>query len=272
MARSVPPGHGPGGRDGSGAEGRGRAGFDESVDLSVIFTAWNEEATLERAVAAARQAGTLLRGAADISSFEIVVVDDGSTDRTAEIAEKLAVEDPRVRLVSHPHNRGLGAAMRTGYATCRGRLVVCTGADLPFDLLELGKAIRILHNHEADIVAAYRFDRTGEGPRRFVYSYAYNLLVRTAFGLRVRDVNFAAKLIRREVLDTVELRSEGSFIDAELLARATRRGFRIVQFGVDYFPRSRGVSTLSSLPVIRTILREMVASSRDLRRAQSSTT
>jgi hypothetical protein len=92
-----------------------------------------------------------------------------------------------------------------------------------------------------------------------VYSYAYNSLIHTALGLRVRDVNFAGKLIRREVLDAVTLHSEGSFIDVELLAKAQRRGFRIIQFGVDYFPRSRGVSTLSSAPVILKMLREMAA-------------
>ena len=101
-----------------------------------------------------------------------------------------------------------------------------------------------------------------------MYSHVYNLLVRCTFGLRVRDVNFAAKLVRREVLDAIELHSEGSFIDVELLTRADRAGFHIVQFGVDYFPRSRGVSTLSSWPVILRILREMGGSLRELRTAR----
>ena len=92
-----------------------------------------------------------------------------------------------------------------------------TGADLPFDLGETAKALRLMDTYDADIVAAYRFDRTGEGPRRFVYSYVYNSMVKAAFGVRVRDVNFSAKLIRREVLDAVSLRSEGSFVDVELL-------------------------------------------------------
>jgi hypothetical protein len=125
-------------------------------------------------------------------------------------------------------------------------------------MAEVAKAVRLLRIYEADIVSAYRFDRTGEGARRLVYSYVYNQLVQAMFGLRLRDMNFAFKLVRRSVLDHVELRSEGSFIDVELLARAQRLGFRIVQFGVDYFPRTRGISTLSSNAVIAKIVKEML--------------
>ena len=134
-----------------------------------------------------------------------------------------------------------------------------TDADLPFDMAEVSKAVRLLRMYEADIVSAYRFDRTGEGARRLIYSYVYNHLVQALFHLRLRDMNFAFKLVRRNVLDHVELRSEGSFIDVELLARAQRLGFRIVQFGVDYFPRTRGISTLSSNAVILTIVREALS-------------
>jgi hypothetical protein len=90
-----------------------------------------------------------------------------------------------------------------------------------------------------------------------VYSWAYNSLIRLYFGTRLRDINFAFKLCRRTVLDRVTLSSEGSFIDAELMIRAQKAGFSIVQIGVDYFPRTRGVSTLSSPAVIRTMLGEM---------------
>ncbi len=133
-----------------------------------------------------------------------------------------------------------------------------TDADMPFDLADLGKALRLMHVYDADIVSAYRFDRTGEGAKRALYSHVYNSLVKTLFRLRIRDVNFAFKLIRREVLDHLELVSEGSFIDVELLAKAQRLGFYIIQFGVDYFPRERGTSTLSSPKVIVKILRELL--------------
>jgi glycosyltransferase involved in cell wall biosynthesis len=201
----------------------------------------------------------------EIGDYELLVIDDASTDATGRIADELAVADPHVRVVHHPRNRKLGGSLKTGFAEARGDLVLYTDADLPFDMDELIKACRVMRHYEADIVSAYRFDRTGEGPVRVVYSFFYNMIVRYGFGVRMRDVNFAFKLCNRRVLDAFELRSEGSFIDAELVIRAHRMGFKTVQFGVDYFPRTRGVSTLSSPTVILKILREMVMLRNDLK-------
>jgi GT2 family glycosyltransferase len=125
--------------------------------------------------------------------------------------------------------------------------------------------VHVLEYQQADVLAGYRFDRTGEGLRRALFARTYNLLVRVLFGLRLRDVNFAFKLIRRSLLERIPLRSEGSFIDAELLLRAQKAGGTVVQVGLDYFPRTRGVSQLSSLRVILDILREMARSWPELR-------
>jgi len=225
--------------------------------LTIFFPMWNEEEVIRGTVAAAVEAAEDLVLNGEIGTFEILIIDDASTDATSRIADELAADDERVRVIHHEVNRKLGGSLKTGFANATGELVLYTDADLPFDMAELAKAVRLIRIYEADIVSAFRFDRTGEGPRRFLYSYVYNLLVRTVFKLRLRDVNFAFKLVRRPVLEHVELKSEGSFIDVELLARANKLGYRIVQFGVDYFPRSRGVSTLSSGSVIMKILREM---------------
>jgi glycosyltransferase involved in cell wall biosynthesis len=232
--------------------------------LTIFFPAWNEEDTIERAVAAARDAAGDLVADGEISAYEILIIDDASTDATPAIADKLAAADPCVRVIHHPQNRKLGGCLKTGFAESRGDLVLYTDADLPFDMDEARKAVRLLRIYDAHIVSAFRFDRTGEGFRRAVYSYLYNHLVRALLGLRLRDVNFACKLVRREVLDHLELKSEGSFIDVELLARAHRLGFQIVQFGVDYFPRTRGISTLSSNAVILHIVTEMLSLNREL--------
>ena len=132
-------------------------------------------------------------------------------------------------------------------------------------MIELVRAVRVMRTYEADIVSAYRFDRTGEGLRRAIYSWVYNWLTQLVFATRLRDINFAFKLCRRRVIDQVELSSEGSFIDAELVIRAQKAGFSIVQIGVDYFPRTRGVSTLSSPAVIRKMLAEMTRLRGDLK-------
>jgi glycosyltransferase involved in cell wall biosynthesis len=236
--------------------------------LTVFFPAWNEEELIVRAVTAGRELCERLRAAGEIGDYEILVVDDASTDGTGKLADELADEDPAVRVVHHEVNRKLGGALKTGFAEARGDLVLYTDADLPFDMRDVEKALRLLRLYEADIVSPYRLDRTAEGPRRTVYSFAYNHLVRWAFGLRLRDVNFAFKLIRRRVLDHVTLESEGSFIDVELLANAQRLGFGIIQFGVDYFPRTRGVSTLSSLSVIRKMMVEMGRLAPEIRRIE----
>lgn len=236
--------------------------------LTLFFPMWNEEQVIHQTIAAAREAGEALMARGEIGTYEILLVDDASTDATGDIADKYAADDHHIRVIHHPVNRKLGGTLKTGFAEARSELVLYTDADLPFDMAELGKAVRIIRVYEADIVSAFRFDRTGEGPRRFIYSYLYNRLVRAVFSLRIRDVNFAFKLIRRDVLDHIELKSEGSFIDVELLARANRIGYRIVQFGVDYFPRTRGVSTLSSTSVIGRIVREMVTLRSELEKVQ----
>jgi len=200
----------------------------------------------------------------DIADYELLIVDDASTDATPEIADRLAAADRHVSVIHHEHNRKLGGSIKTGFESAKGDVILYSDADLPFDMTELPRALRLLREYDVDIVSAYRFDRTGEGYTRAIYTFIYNVLIRTMFGVKARDINFAFKLCRRRVFDHVELRSEGSFIDAELVIRAVRSGFETLQFGVDYFPRTRGVSTLSSPGIIATIVREMIGLRKEL--------
>ncbi len=233
--------------------------------LSIFFPMWNEAEYIHRAVRAAKEICDYLVERDEIADYELIIVNDASTDDTGRLADELAEVDRHVRVVHHAVNRKLGGSIKSGLAAATGDLVLYTDADLPFEMIELVKAIRVMRNYEADIVSAYRLDRTGEGPRRAVYSFGYNLLIKSMFGTRFRDINFAFKLMRRSVVDAFELSSEGSFIDAELMIRAQKLGFTIVQIGVDYFPRTRGTSTLSSPAVIRTIVQEMSSLRRELR-------
>jgi glycosyltransferase involved in cell wall biosynthesis len=236
--------------------------------LSVFYPMWNEEDYIERAMRFGKRACEDLVESGDIADYELIVIDDKSTDRTGEIADAMALADPHVRVIHHERNRKLGGSMKTGFAAATGDLVLYTDADLPFDMEELPRAVRLLRDYEVDIISAYRFDRTGEGSLRAVYTFVYNGLIKALFGVKVRDINFAFKLCRRRIFDHIELKSEGSFIDAELVIRATRMGYEIMQMGVDYFPRTRGESTLSSPGIIVTILKEMWSLRKDLQGIQ----
>ena len=131
--------------------------------LTIFYPMWNEEATIERAVAAAFEAGDRLIENGQIERYDVLIVDDASTDATGALADAMAATDDRVSVIHHPTNRKLGGALKTGFANATGDLVLYTDADLPFDMAEADKAVRLMRIYEADIVSAYRFDRTGEG-------------------------------------------------------------------------------------------------------------
>jgi len=175
---------------------------------------YNEEENIAHALQVATDALTQVT-----DGHEIIVVDDASTDRSPDILRGLAAADPRIRIIRHERNRKLGGTLRDGFAAARMELVLYMDADLPFDPREIGRAISAMDVTRADMIAAYRYDRTGEGLRRALYSYLYNGLIGVLFGWPHRDINFAFKLMRREILEAVELRSEGSLISAELVTK-----------------------------------------------------
>jgi glycosyltransferase involved in cell wall biosynthesis len=217
--------------------------------ISIFFPMFNEEENILASVADAHEA--LARTA---SEHEVIVVNDASTDRTGAMADELAANDPRVRAVHHPTNRGLGGAIRSGLAASRYDIVVYTDGDRPCDLHYIDAALPLLAG--ADVVSGYRTTKR-ESPLRAIYTRIYNALIRTLFGIRVRDVNFAFKLFKHEVVEAMDLKSEGSFIDAEMLAEAVRHGFTIAQVPIVYTPRVAGVSALARPAVIIGIFREM---------------
>lgn len=239
--------------------------------LSIFFPMWNEEHYVERAVTMAKRVCERMVTDGTIADYELLIVDDASTDRTPELADKLAAEDPHVRVIHHERNRKLGGSIKTGFANARGDLILYSDADLPFDMEEVPRAVRLLRDYEVDMVSAYRFDRTGEGYLRAIYTFFYNLMIRWMFRVKARDINFAFKLCRRRIFERVHLKSEGSFIDAELFIRTTRLGYGILQMGVDYFPRTRGESTLASPRIIVTIMREMLSLRGELQRLRPDT-
>ena len=157
--------------------------------VTIVLPMRNEEAYFHRALRAAREILSEITG-----DYEIVIVDDASTDATPRLADALSAEDPHVKVVHNRENLKLGGTLRAGWAVASKDLVMYTDTDLPFDLQELGRAVRLLEYQQADLLTAFRFDRTTEGIRRTIYSFSYNWLIRALFGLKLKDVNFSFKL------------------------------------------------------------------------------
>jgi glycosyltransferase involved in cell wall biosynthesis len=189
------------------------------------------------------------------SDYEILVVDDGSKDGSAEVVQRFMQDNPHVRLVQHPKNLGYGAALRTGFQSARCDLVFYTDSDLPVDLQVLVDALP--RAQQTDLLIGYRKKRF-DTPRRALYSRVYNLLVRLLFGVKVRDVNFSFKFVHRRVLDAIRLTASSVFIDGQLLAEARRKGFQLSELPIDYHPRVIGSSSFNSLRAAWVTLQEIV--------------
>jgi glycosyltransferase involved in cell wall biosynthesis len=214
--------------------------------LSLVLPAFNEDANIARAVRDAAAAGRSLAG-----DHEVVVVDDGSRDRTAAVLDELARElGPRLVVVRHPRNRGYGAALRSGFAATRGELVFYTDSDNQFDLADLRGFLPLMS--DCDAVLGYRLDRQDPWTRRAASAF-FNRLSSIAFGMSVRDLNCSFKLFRGDLLRSLPLESNDFFIDTELVARMQRGGWRYVQRGVRHFPRTAGRSTVRASDVPRTL-------------------
>lgn len=188
--------------------------------LSYFFPAHNEEANLRPLVEEAME--TLPRIAA---TWEVVIVDDGSRDATPSIADALAAAHPGiVRAVHHPTNLGYGAALRSGLRAARHELVAFTDGDRQFRVADLGRlTARLAEPDQPDVVVGYRIQRA-DPLVRTVYARLYRLANRIFFGLRVRDVDCACKLFRRDALTGLRVESGGAFFSAELLIKLRESG------------------------------------------------
>jgi glycosyltransferase involved in cell wall biosynthesis len=220
--------------------------------LSFFFPAHDEEANIEGLVAEALE--TLPRIA---DTFEIIAVDDGSRDRTRVLADDLTAAHPGiVRAVHHPTNLGYGAALRSGFAAARYELVAFTDGDRQFRVEDLGRLTeRLAAADRPDAVVGYRIKRA-DPMIRIVYARTYKLANRIFFGLKVRDVDCACKLFRREALEGIRVESDGAFFSAELLIRLRAAGRNVVEVGVPHYPRTAGSATGAKPSVVFRAVRD----------------
>ena len=216
-----------------------------TLPLTLILPAFNEVEGIALAVA---EADDVLGDC--FVQYEILVIDDGSTDDTAAVVAGLASTRPRVRLIRHGVNRGYGAAQRTGFEAARYGRVAFTDADRQFDLRDLVPLTRM--TQRSPVVVGFRVNRQDPVRRRFL-SWGYNVLARAWLGTHVRDCDCALKVFRREALSHLMPSSRGFFVNTEMLATANRLGFEVTELPVTHRPRLHGVSKVSLWEVPRTL-------------------
>ena len=220
-------------------------------ELSLFFPCHNEAENLEGLVADALAALPTLA-----TTYEVILVDDGSRDYTAGVAERLVQRHGGVvRLVRHDVNRGYGGALRSGFAAARYSHLAYTDGDRQFRVADLARLVERAQETRSPVVIGYRLKRA-DPPLRLVYATLYRVANRVWFGLRVRDVDCAAKLFRRDVLQNISVHSNGAFFSAELLIRLRLAGVNALEVGVPHYPRTVGSPTGARLSVIARAVRD----------------
>jgi len=228
------------------APGEGRT----PVSITVFFPCHNEQANVKCVVEQAAKVLDALE-----ADYEVIVVDDGSTDATGQIADALAQADPHIRVVHHSRNLGYGAALQSGFRAATKDLVFYTDGDGQFDVGEMPALLPLLVDY--DIVSCYRMNRQDNLIRR-INGWLWTRVVCLAFSLKIRDVDCAFKLYKRVIFDEIKMESTGALIDTEILARAVRQGYRITQQGVRHYPRTAGQQTGANWRVILRAFKELL--------------
>lgn len=214
-------------------------------EISVFFPAYNEEENISNTVVKAEE---VLKQYAE--NYEIIVVNDGSTDKTKEVVESLTSSNDRIRLVSHDKNYGYGMAVRTGFKSCNYEWVVFTDSDGQFDFSELPNFISTQRNTNADLVVGFYKDRKVSKVRK-LNSFVWQTIVRMLFGLKVKSIDCGFKLFRKSYIDSMELESErGAFISTEFLVKAKEKGAKIVEIPATHYEREAGEATGADFNVI----------------------
>jgi len=208
--------------------------------VSIVLPMFNEKESIGAAI---RNAAGFL--SSRYAGSEIIVIDDGSTDGSFEVVEQLKKEFSSLKCIHFDKNKGIGRALRTALGEAKNSIILYTDSDWPVSNDVLKEAFDLLNRENADLVVGYR-----KGKRelfyRKVYSFLYNFFVRVVFGLGFKDTNCPLKLIRKKVIDNIILRSDGPFIDAELLVRSRNKGYKIVELVYLNIPRKSGHSKFNS--------------------------
>lgn len=219
------------------------------ISISVVLPAFNEEENIKKTVTYCNE---YLAG--NFDDYEIIVVNDGSSDNTAGETQNLIVNNNKIRLINHEVNMGYGTALNTGLEAAGREYIFFMDSDGQFDIAELEKLLPYLK--EDQIVIGYRIERA-DSFIRTLNAYLYGLYIRLFFGLNVKDIDCAFKIFPRSAFDKVKpIRSRGALYSAELLIKFRKYGFSFSEVGVNHFPRSHGEQTGANLSVILKMFKE----------------
>jgi glycosyltransferase involved in cell wall biosynthesis len=221
------------------------------TSLSVFFPCYNEQDNIERVIKSAIDVLIPLK-----MDYEIIIVNDGSKDRTGQIADSLAAKDKHIKVVHHQPNRGYGAALQSGFKTATKEFVFYTDGDGQFDIKELPLLFKYMTDY--DIVTGYRIKRQDSLIRK-INAFCWTTMVNLLFGTKIKDMDCAFKLYRRRIFDDIKMESTGALINTEIFARAKNKGYKIFQIGVHHYPRIAGVQTGAKVSVIFRAFKELFA-------------
>lgn len=228
--------------------------MEKFSELSLFFPVYNEENRLKETV---EKAIPVLKKVAE--KYEIIIINDGSKDKTSEVVASLAKEHPFIRVVTHNVNRGYGAAIKDGMYNSSYEWITFTDSDGQFDFSEITKFIDKQKETSADLVIGYYLKRAVP-IYRILGSKIWELAIFLLFGLKVRDIDCGFKFFRKKVVETIpKLEAErGPFISSEFLIKAKKAGFKIAEVGVHHYPRKAGSGTGTNLKVILSGLSDLV--------------
>jgi len=221
----------------------------KNVSITVFFPCHNEQDNVARTT---EQAVDVLSGID--ADYEVIIVNDGSSDNTAQIADNLAAENSRIKVVHHTTNLGYGAALQSGFKAAGKELIFYTDGDGQFDINEMPPLLTLIKQY--DIVSCYRINRQDSCLRK-LNALAWTKLVCFLFKMKIRDIDCAFKLFKRQIFKDIDMKSTGALIDTEILARAIQKGYTVTQKGIHHYPRTAGRQTGANIAVIIRAFKEL---------------
>jgi glycosyltransferase involved in cell wall biosynthesis len=219
-------------------------------NISLFFPVYNDENTVERVTEKSLQ---VLRQIAD--EFEIIIIDDGSPDKSGEIADRLAQKYDFVKAIHHETNRGYGAAVKTGLKNCRYEIICFTDGDDEYDVFDFIKLIKLIDHYE--LIITFRYKKMYSSYRQFV-SWVYNKVLRVLFRSPYRDISTGLRLIKKHIASELDLLSDSPFIGAEITIKTMLKGHPVGEVGIQTSPRKFGKGAATSFNNIITTIKDMI--------------